>query len=198
MSHPGENNEISYANLFRTMTQGVVYQNASGKIISANSAAEKILGLSFDQMTGRTSMDPRWKAIHEDGSDFPGDAHPAMIALKTGKMVTKVTMGVFNPELNSYRWININAVPEFRQGDQRPYQVYSTFEDITENRRIEEALRASEDKFSSLFQLSNDAIFIHDLDGRIRDANQKAINLFGYSKNEMESINIADLHPSHA
>ena len=56
-------NEERYRRLFHTMAEGVVYQNAAGGIISANPAAERILGLSVDQMDGRTSADPCWKAI---------------------------------------------------------------------------------------------------------------------------------------
>ena len=78
-------NEEKYRILFETMTQGVVYQAADGKIISVNPAAERILGLTQDQMMGLTSTDPRWKAIRENGEDFPGEEHPAMVALKTGK-----------------------------------------------------------------------------------------------------------------
>jgi PAS domain-containing protein len=90
-----QNNKISYQHLLATMELGVVYQDADGKIIYANPAAEKVLGLTFDQMTGRTSMDPRWKAINEDGSDFSGESHPAMVALKAGKPVKDVIMGVY-------------------------------------------------------------------------------------------------------
>ena len=129
---------ISYRNLFNTMTQGVVYQNAEGEIISANPSAEKILGLSLDQMAGRTSLDPRWKAIHEDGSDFLGDSHPAMMALRTGKTVNDEIMGVFHPNTNTYRWLKINAVPEYKVGERKPYQVYTTFKDITDLKNAEE------------------------------------------------------------
>ena len=45
----------------------------------ANHAAEKILGLSIDQMKGRTSTDSRWKSIHKDGSDFPGETTPQLL-----------------------------------------------------------------------------------------------------------------------
>src|SRR4030042_1092723 len=64
--------------LFETMAQGVVYQDAGGKIISANPAAGRILGLTIDQILGRESVDPRWKSIHENGTDFPGEEHPSM------------------------------------------------------------------------------------------------------------------------
>jgi PAS domain S-box-containing protein len=129
--------------LFETMAQGVVYQDVEGRIISANPAAERLLGLSLDQMLGRTSLDPRWHAIHEDGSEFPGETHPSMVALQTGKEVRKVVMGVFNPQADEYRWINIHAVPQFKPGQDAPYQVYTTFDDITERKQAEEQLKKS-------------------------------------------------------
>jgi two-component system CheB/CheR fusion protein len=124
--------EARYTLLFNTMTEGVVFHNAAGAIISANPSAERILGLSFDQMIGRTSIDPRWRSVHDDGSPFPGNEHPAMIALATGKAVMGVLMGVYNPLLDQLRWIRVNAVPLFTANDNQPYQVYATFVDITE------------------------------------------------------------------
>jgi PAS domain S-box-containing protein len=138
--------EEKHRNLFETMAQGAVYQAESGEIISANPAAERILGLSLDQLQGRTSVDPRWKAIHEDGSEFSGETHPAMVALKTGKKVGNVLMGVFNPMDEDYRWIRVNAVPQFRNGEDKPYQVYTTFDDITEIKRAREALQKAHDE----------------------------------------------------
>lgn len=133
--------EEKHRTLFETMTQGVVYQDTSGAIIGANPAAENILGLTLDQMQGRTSMDPRWKAIHEDGSDFPGCTHPAIVALQTGQHVKDVVMGVFHPGEEQYHWININAIPQFKPGKTTPYQVYTTFADITARKSAEDRLR---------------------------------------------------------
>ncbi|WP_041779427.1 PAS domain S-box protein [Belliella baltica] len=89
--------EEDYKKLFENMAQGVVYQKSDGTIIRANSAAEKILGLTFDQMIGRTSVDPRWHSIHEDGTSFPGDQHPAMITLRTGEPIKNKVMGGISP-----------------------------------------------------------------------------------------------------
>ena len=108
-----------YRTLFETMTQGVVFQDADGHITDANPAAQRILGLSLDQMQGRTSRDPRWKAVREDGSDFPGDEHPAMVALQTGEPASGV-MGVFNPDDDAYRWISVDAVPLGPSGPDGP------------------------------------------------------------------------------
>ena len=158
------NSEEKYRNLFETMPTGVVYQDLQGKIISANPAAERILGLTFDQMKGRTSIDNRWRSIHEDGSDFAGEDHPSMVALKTGKEVMDMVMGVFNADDEEYRWINIHAVPQFRAGEDKPYQVYTIFEDITERKKFEE-LRLDNELFINMNKSRSEffSIISHEL-----------------------------------
>lgn len=163
--------EEKYRTLYNTMAQGVVYQDESGKIISANNAAQEILGLSLDQMQGKTSVDPHWKTIHENGEDFPGETHPAMEALRTGKVVSNIVMGVYHPEDQRHRWIIINATPQFREGEDKPYQVYTTFADFTERKRAEEKLRASEERFRTISEVSTVAIYMTDADGKCLYAN---------------------------
>ncbi len=132
--------EERHRNLFESMMQGVVYQDATGNIIAVNPSAERILGLTFDQMMGRTSVDSRWKSIREDGSDFPGDQHPSMLALKSGKPVTGVLMGVFHPNTEQHHWIIIDSIPRFRPGESQPFQVYATFTDMTQTKEFERRL----------------------------------------------------------
>jgi len=184
--------EGKYRILFETMAQGVVYQSADGKIFSANSAAERMLGLTLDQMQGRTSMDPRWKAIHEDGSDFPGETHPAIIALKTGKEVKDAVMGVFNPGDEQYHWINIYATPQFRPGESKPYQVYTTFADITERKRTEETLRQSEGKYRTILAEIADSYFEVDLAGNITFVNDSTCHNLRYSRKELLEMSYRD------
>ncbi|THB80389.1 MAG: PAS domain S-box protein [Desulfobacteraceae bacterium] len=124
--------ESMHSDLFHNMTVGVVYQDKSGGIINANKASQEILGLSLEQMQGRSSVDPRWQTIYEDGSAFPGEKHPSMVALKTGKSVNDVVMGVFNPKDNKNHWLLVNSTPQFKENTLEPYQVFTTFIDITE------------------------------------------------------------------
>jgi PAS domain-containing protein len=84
--------------IFSTMAEGVVFQDASGRIEACNQSAEQILGLTAAQMAGATSMDCHWRAIHEDGSPFRGEDHPAMVALRTGQPLSGVIMGVHKPD----------------------------------------------------------------------------------------------------
>ena len=176
--------EEQHRALFETMAQGVVYQATDGQIVSVNPAAERILGLTLDQMQGRTSTDPRWKTIHEDGSAFPGETHPSMLALKSGKEMRNVVMGVFHPLYEEYRWININAMPQFRQGESAPYRVYTTFDDITERKRAEEALRESEEKYRTLFDRAPVALYRSTPDGRFLDVNPTVVRMLRYPDRE--------------
>lgn len=131
-----ENSDREYRNLFETMAQGVVCQDREGRIISANPAAERILGLTGDQLRHVTSMDSHWRAVDEKGAILLGEQHPAMVALRTGEPVFGFIMGVHSPKLETPRWILVNAMPQFQQGEVEPYQVHTTFEDITERCRL--------------------------------------------------------------
>jgi PAS domain-containing protein len=57
--------------------------------------------------------------------------HPAMVALNTGRPVGDVVMGIFKPCSGERVWIRTTATPFYRQGEGRPSQVFSVFEEIT-------------------------------------------------------------------
>jgi len=131
-----QESEVKYRSLYETMSQGVLYQEPDGKIISANPAAERILDTPIEQMQGRTPKDLKWLTVHEDRTDFPLETHPAMVALRTGETVENVVMGIFSPQSGRYRWLRITAVPQFMPGNDKPYQVFITFEDISYIKRM--------------------------------------------------------------
>ncbi len=62
----------------------------------------------------------------------------------------------------------------------------------------EQSLETSSARYRMLFEIAGDAIFIHNLDSTIIDANHKALELFVYTKSELSSINISMLHPADA
>jgi diguanylate cyclase (GGDEF)-like protein/PAS domain S-box-containing protein len=121
--------EERYRTLFETVAQGVVYQDAQGRITSANPAAQRILGRTLAQMQGQHADDPAWAAQREDGSPMAAEDHPAIVALRTGAPVTDVVMGVPVPD-RGMAWLLVNATPLRRHGVVE--EVYASFEDITE------------------------------------------------------------------
>jgi len=133
------NSEETFRTLFETVPVGVVYQDLKGCIRAANPAAQRILGLTLAQLQGRSSIDPAWRAVHEDGSAFPGEEHPAIVALATGRPVINVVMGVERPGQDLV-WINVHAVPLFKGGEMT--EVYASFEDITPRIVLERELRS--------------------------------------------------------
>jgi len=142
--------------LFETMTQGVVYLDASGSILSANPAAERMLGLSFQELKKCYTSNRNWETIREDGSRLPGSDLPSMIALRTGEKVGPQTLGFFRNAIQSYIWLSITATPLFHEGCKTPYQVYLMLEDIT-------AQKKAQHDYELLFREMGDAFALHEV-----------------------------------
>ncbi len=192
-------NEAKYRTLFESMAQGAFYQRADGVLVDCNPAVLEMFGLTRDQFLGSTSMDPRWKAIHEDGSDFSGEQHPSMEALRTGEPVRSVVAGVFNPGKEEYVWLSINAIPQFKPGQDKPYQVFVTLHDITERKKAEEKIRQTKESYDRLTDNANEAIFrVKAGGGYVTYLNTAAERMFGYSKAEWAedpSLGSKIIHP---
>jgi len=73
--------------------------------------------------------------------------------------------------------------------------VLGIFRDITEIVEAEKKREASEEIFRTLFEQSNDAIFIHDLEGRFIRLNRKARESFGFTSDDPARLTVKDLHP---
>ena len=153
--------EEKYRTLFENMEQGAFYQSFDGALTDVNEATLHIFGVTRDQFLGRTSMHPEWKVIYEDGAELPGEKHPSMVALRTGKPVKDVVAGVYNPIIKDFSWIIINAIPQFKPGEEKPYQAFVTIHDITDRKRaeqaLEQALHAAERQTEELQFLLNGA-----------------------------------------
>jgi PAS domain S-box-containing protein len=178
--------EERFHQLFLHTGQGVVIHQSDGRILDANPAAERILGMSLAQMKGASPMDPRWRTIHEDGSNFPARDYPAMVALREGHAVTGVVMGVWNPAESGWRWVSMDAYPRNEGIADQEQRIYSVFSDLTEQRAADLEARQSR-KFLSdvLASASEVSIIATDPDGLITVFNRGAERLLGYSANEM-------------
>ncbi|MBN2434657.1 MAG: PAS domain S-box protein [Spirochaetes bacterium] len=73
--------------------------------------------------------------------------------------------------------------------------VYTLMENITDRKNIEEKLKTSEQNFRTFFETMDDMIFIGDKEGNIFYTNKVVENKLGYSRKELASMHILDIHP---
>ena len=170
--------EQDYRNLVEALFEGVVLQRADGGIVASNPSAERLLGLTHDQLIGRTSIDPLWRCVHEDMTPYPVSQHPSMRALATGEAVEADVMGVYKPD-GSLTWIAVNAKPIFDGGAQKPTSVVCTFIDITARKSAETAQRTSEKRWKSLTEFLPVGVFQTDPSGACIYTNPSWQEIYG-------------------
>ena len=125
--------------LINSLHVGVILHGPHTEILFSNRAALKILGLTKDELYGRSSFDPEWNVVHEDGSPFPGPLHPVPAAIKTKRAVSNVIMGVYRPITQDRVWLLVNAEPILNnRGNVK--EVICSFSNITEQKAVEAKL----------------------------------------------------------
>jgi PAS domain S-box-containing protein len=148
--------------LARDLQVGVLLQAPSAEIVFSNPKALELLGLTDDQLLGKTSFDPTWNVIHEDGAPFPGPTHPVPRAIATGRPQRNVVMGVFRPGSQDRVWLLVDAIPAL-DPDGRVLQVVCTFTDMTARKLVEDSLRESEERFALSMEATSDGLWDWDL-----------------------------------
>jgi len=162
-----------------SLAEGVVVQDREGKVVTWNQSAARILGLSDDQLAGRTSYDERWEATYVDGRPLPGDEHPISRARIRGESIDDFQMRV-SAQPGHQRHLSVNARPMFVNDlDDRPGAV-ATFSDVTIQVALSEEMR----RLSLIVKQSDYAVIITDRDSRITWVNDAFTALTGYEESE--------------
>jgi len=126
--------------LFETMAEGVVLTSLDGQIVQANSAAERILGISLTEIESRNYVTPEWETLRPDGTLMPPEEMAGSRAMKEKLPVTDTVMGVKRLD-GSVSWINVSAAPLINRAGEFE-GIVGTFTDITERLRAEKEAQA--------------------------------------------------------
>jgi PAS domain S-box-containing protein len=171
--------EFKFRDLVSDMQVGVLLQSSDSKILLSNPKAIELLGISENQLLGKTSFDPDWNVIHEDGSPFPGHTHPVPHAIATRQSVHDVIMGVYRPSLGDRVWLKVDAELQFNK-DESIRQVVCSFIDITERKKAEAELSKQNNLFNTLLKNLKIGVYMIEVpSGKPILANDESFNLLG-------------------
>lgn len=177
---------------FRLMVEGVkdygiFMLDPAGLVVSWNAGAERISGYQADEILG-----------HDFSIFFPPEDIAAgrpqqelMVAAAEGRLEDQ---GWRVRKDGSRFWADVVMTPlRNTSGTLRGFSKVTR--DLTERRRVEEALRDSEERFRSLVETAHDAIVSADTQGIIVSFNPAAERVFGYSQEEALGQSLALLMP---
>lgn len=189
-----QNSELLQQSLLQNIGVGIVKHDTKGKIVLCNKPALELLGLSEAELYGKTSIDPSWNIIYENGEEFPINQYPANIAITTQEPVNNVVMGVYRPQTQDRVWLLVNAEPQF---DTSGFflHVLVTFTDITAYKKIQDELHVKNQLLDSISANSLDVFGMMDIKGNYHYVSKAATLISGFSEEELLRVNALDLAP---
>jgi PAS domain S-box-containing protein len=176
--------EERYRSVLENASDGIVVLDAAGRIVEVNRSAAEIGGYSREQLLGkqylellapeeRAASSERFRAIFSRaGLRTPGHD----LSLVAGKVIP----------------IEYSSTLVELQGESVALVI---IRDVSERRRVQEALESSERRFRTLFDKNPAGIFRATLAGRLLECNEAFAHLFGYaSPRELIDFPVAELY----
>lgn len=148
--------------LIEHLPVGVVVHASNTQIVLCNPEASQLLRMSADEMLNMNARDPRWNFVREDGTRMPVDEYPVNQVIATGQVLKNLVMGIAQEPDGKYKWVLVNAFPEFESGE-RLRQVVVTFADITDIKCADERIRRHLEHLTALVEIDRAINFSFDL-----------------------------------
>jgi diguanylate cyclase (GGDEF)-like protein/PAS domain S-box-containing protein len=169
--------EKSGSELLRTvvdnLAEGVMIYDSDGRVITANPAAEAILGRPLAELVGSRPTDRGCVASPVDPVAWPVERHPPLDTLATGQPHRDVVKGVLRPD-GKRVWISVSTAPVKLPADYGGRGVVGSFIDVTAAIEARSAMEKSEQRFRDLAELSADWYWEQDADYRFLDVSTGA------------------------
>lgn len=167
--------ETNMRDAFDNAAVGLAILDMDGNIVVSNAALRTMLGYGESEIQG-----------HALKSLFYAEGDP-----EEGTLASTHYRGEGRLVRGDGESVPVEVtVSPLREGD---YRRVAVIEDITRQRRAEEAFAESEERFRQLFENSVDALLIHDEEGRIVDCNVEAYRSLGYTREELLALSIKDI-----
>jgi len=191
--------EEKFRLLFEFLPVGITIADKSGKIISSNKTAEKLLGLSKYEQQKRKIDGKEWKIIRRDGTLMSPDEYASVRAIKENKLIENIEMGILKNDID-ISWITVNATPTHIEG----FDYAISYLDITEHIEIETALQDTTSLYSSLFENMKNGFALHEIildkkgkpcDYRFLDSNDSFEKITGLKRKDIIGKTVKQIIP---
>ena len=176
--------EERYRTMIESLTEGVLIFDDQPRLKGVNAAGERLLGATFEQLRHNEVGD--WRPIDVDGNVVPPDRIPVVVVLATGRPVRHQLLGI-RTAVDGVRWLDVNCEPVREAASGRISGALLSMTDVTEARRVEEALRVSESTNRTLMDALADGVFVAQ-DFRFVYANRLLLERLGYGREEFTGL----------
>lgn len=171
--------ERQFRLLINDMQVGITVQNEKAEVLISNPKALDLLGLTNEQLLGKSLYDDSWNVIHEDGTPFASSTFPVIKSIVSRKPVKDVIMGVYRPLINDRIWLMVNAFPEIENG--KLNHVVCTFIDITNKKLADEEIILSNERYELVGKATSDSIWDWNIiTDEVKRLGEGFESLFGY------------------
>jgi PAS domain S-box-containing protein len=182
--------EERYRSLIHKVQTAIVLHDGQGRILDSNPLAQELLGLSADQLLGKSLIDQEWHFLREDGSVLPVAAYPASLVLSTRQPLRGHVTGISRPDRDDVTWVLVNAEPEYGDAGEIALVIVS-FVDITERKLAEEArhrlnreLRAISNCNQTMMRAEDEQTLLGDICRIVCDDAGYRMAWVGYAEND--------------
>ncbi|AFZ09070.1 multi-sensor hybrid histidine kinase [Oscillatoria nigro-viridis PCC 7112] len=190
--------EARYRQLIDNLNAGFVIHATDTSVQLCNETAAELLGLSMDQMLGKTAISPTWHFVREDGSFMPLEQYPVNQVLSTGSSIKNYVLGI-KRRSDSFVCVLVNAYPELDQKGQIQ-RVVVTFIDISQRKQVELEIQKTRNFLQALLDNLPVAVFVkeaqHERFGVFQFWNKTSELLFGISAEEALGKSGYDFFPT--
>ncbi len=180
--------ERRYRALFEQSNDAIILTSSESIVLDVNRKLGELLNYITDELVG---MHVSQIVVNYDHEDSVQKAE----RLRAGEEIP-IYYRIFRKKDGTEIPTEINCTL-VRDVNNNPLYFQSLVRDITERKKAEEAIKDKELRYRTLFEQSNDAIFLINLDGFHLEANQKAAELLGYERNELIGMPIKQVVASH-
>jgi len=182
----GRRNEL----ILEAAGEGIYGLDTQGKTTFVNPAAARMLGYKPEDLIGQRHHE----LVHHsrpDGKPYPPEHCPIYATFKDGTVHTGVENEVFWRKDGTCFPIEYTSTPIIEDG--RILGAVVTFQDITERKRIESALRQSEETYRLMFDAAASLIISVDKEGVIIDCNKQIKQMLGYAPDEIIGQSLVEI-----